>query len=149
MNKYIDFLSSLNDPYNNLMPENKKYCNKKSIDILHCWTCEKLGVPFLFPKIVWKFEKKFRSTLGEAEYFIDTQNRARWRIRYALKPWMDISEEARCNTIVHEVCHLAVEVIHGHGYKSDEEYVFDHGTHWQELMYKCGEDPFLDFPTKW
>jgi hypothetical protein len=59
---------------------------------------------------------------------------------------MAIGASGRRNTIIHEVCHLAVEKIYGHKKKvpKGEIPVLDHGEQWQDLMWKCGEHPFLE-----
>jgi len=67
----------------------------------------------------------------------------KWLLRYSSKFWPTLSDAERRNTIIHEVCHLAVERLYGHCAKPKEGeiLVLDHGSQWQSLMTKCGEAP--------
>jgi hypothetical protein len=129
-------------PYSIWFPDEAKYCNKKDINLLHLDTCKNLDIYDVYLKLIWKFEPAFRCTLGQAEWDDD----GNWWIRYASRFWLPLGELGRRNTIVHEVCHLAVERLYGHCSrpKAGQERVLDHGIHWRNLMEKCGEDPDLE-----
>ena len=139
----------VSDPFAKLLPENSPYCTKKQINTLHRDTCKTLNISDIYPKILWSFTKNWRATLGEADYWEDDTGNMQWRIKYCSKSWIAIGKDGRKNTIIHEVCHLAVEKLYGHNArpKKGEECVEDHGEHWQDLMHKCNENPFLDI--KW
>lgn len=134
------------NPYSIWFPDGTKYCNRKDINELHREVCETLNVFDVYLGLTWKFEPKFRSILGQAEYWNDSKGHKYWRIRYASKFWLPLGEAGRRNTIIHEVCHLAVEKLYGHCARpeKDKERVLSHGKHFRELMLKCGEDPDLD-----
>lgn len=146
----IKLYNIFQDSFACFLPENSLYCNRQEIDILHRETCKKLGIDDVYQELLWSFSKHFRNTLGEASYWIDDHTKKmQWRIKYCSKSWIAIGELGRRNTIIHEVCHLAVEKLYGHNArpKRGEECVKDHGEHWQRLMHKCNEDPDLDI--KW
>ena len=136
----------VDNPYQILLPQFTLYCKREEIDALHRHTCRRLGIEGIYPDIRWSFNSRFRAILGQAEYWCDESGKMRWKIQYASKYWIPMGVEARRNTIVHEICHLAVEKLYGHCArpKDGEERVLDHGEQWQELMLKCGEEPFLD-----
>ncbi len=138
----ISLKNLFDDPYLKWMTG--PYCKSSDIEDLMRETCKTCSID-IFQEIVWYFEKRFTSTVGLAEYWTDSKGNQHWRIRYAAGMWIPMGSEARKNTIVHEVCHLAVEKLYGHGWKEGVR-VTDHGKHWRELMIKCGEDP--DMPTK-
>jgi hypothetical protein len=125
------------------IPGHAKYCSIKDVDSLHLATCKKLGIIDVYENLQWRFEPRFRCIYGQAEYWGE-KGKMEWLIRYASKYWMLLSENERRNIIVHEICHLAVESLYGHcgRPKKGEELVADHGSHWQKLMIKCGEDPY-------
>lgn len=133
----------IDDPFRMLLPENSSLCTRKEIDNLHKETCENLGILDIYPEILWSFTKKLRH-LAEAVYWKDSKGLPQWRINYDTKRWIALGSEGRKNTIIHEVCHIAVEKIYGHTRrpKKGEEAVTDHGKHWQDLMYKCNQPPF-------
>jgi SprT-like family len=142
----IKLYNNISDPFAKFLPENSPYCSKHHIDNLHRETCKILDISDIYPEILWSFSKYFRDTLGEASYWIDdTTKKMQWRIKYCSKSWIAIGKAGRRNTIVHEICHLAVEKLYGHKArpKKGEERVEDHGEHWQNLMNRCKEDPFL------
>ena len=131
----------------NYLPENNKYCINRDINSLHRETCALLNISDIYPEILWSFNKNFRNTLGEASYWMCPEaKKMQWRIKYCSKSWMAIGAAGRRNTIIHEVCHLAVEKIYGHKTRAPEgeECVLDHGKQWQDLMWKCKEPPFLE-----
>ncbi len=132
----------IDSPYLKWIPGHAKYCSIKDIDKLHLATCKKLGIMDVYKNLQWRFEKRFRCTYGQAEYW-EEKGKMKWLIRYASKHWMLIPKEERRNTIIHEVCHLAVERLYGHcgRPKNGETPVLDHGSHWIDLMAKCGETP--------
>jgi len=129
------------DPYLKWMTG--PYCTSVEIEALMRQTCKTCGISDIFSEIAWRFEKRFTVTLGQAEYWTDSCGKNHWLIRYAAGMWIPIGVEARKNTIVHEVCHLAVERLYGHCWKPKpgQERVTDHGKHFRMLMKKCGEDP--------
>jgi len=122
-----------------------KYSTTDEIQALTKETCETCGIMDIYPDIEWKFEKRFKTTLGEASYWADSEGKNYWLIKYSSLMWLPLGDTGRKNTVVHEVCHLAVERLYGHCSrpKKGQERVLDHGKHWQDLMKKCGEDPFL------
>jgi hypothetical protein len=134
------------NPYIHWFPGFTKYCDSVSVKLLHRELCEKLDIFDVYLGLLWDFEENFRSILGQAEYWSDSSGKKHWKIRYASKFWLPIGEEGRRNTIAHEVCHLAVERLYGHCARPEpgQEKVLDHGTHWEKLMEKCGEDPKMD-----
>jgi len=129
------------DPYLKWMTG--PYCRSSDIEDLMRETCKTCGIPEIFPEIVWRFEKRFTVTLGQAEFWTDSNGKDNWLVRYAAGMWIPIGSKARKNTIVHEICHVAVERIYGHCSKPGpgQERVLDHGKQWRELMRRCGEDP--------
>jgi len=142
----IKLYNSVSDPFARYLPENSPYCTRKQIDKLHRDSCKITGISDIYPEILWSFTKHFRECLGEASYWKDpTTKKMQWRTKYCSKSWLAIGQAGRRNTIVHEICHLAVEKLYGHKArpKKGEECVEDHGEHWQSLMRKCGEEPFL------
>lgn len=135
----------LEDPFSSFLPENTQYCTRQEIDKLHQKTCSILSIDDIYPKILWKFTPNLRKCLAEASYWEDTSGEMHWQITYDTKAWISMGTEGRKNTIIHEVCHLAVEKLYGHNNrpKKNEIAVTDHGRHWQQLMIKCNEDPFM------
>ena len=131
------------NPYLKWMPGVANYCDDKSINLYHRELCEKLDIFDVYLGLIWRFEKNFRRILGQAEYWTDDAGKKCWRIRYATKFWLPMGEAGRRNTIAHEICHLAVERLYGHCARPGpgQEKVLDHGSHWRDLMFKCGEDP--------
>lgn len=118
----------------------------EEIDRWHAHYCRLAKIPELFPLIEWEFSKRLRSAVGVAEYWEDG-GEMHWTIKYSSNHWLQMTPEARRNTIAHEICHLAVEKLYGHCArpKDGREPVLDHGRHWRELMAICGEDP--DMPA--
>lgn len=100
----------------------------------------------VYDELVWRFNDRLRAVYGQAEYWRDENKKMNWKIQYATKYWIPMGVDARRNIIIHEVCHLAVEKLYGHCARprKGEEAVLDHGEQWQELMLRCGEDPFLE-----
>lgn len=138
----------LENPYKQLLPQYTIYCKRAEIDALHRHTCKMLGIEDIYPELRWNFNDRLRAVLGQAEYWRDENQRMRWKIQYASKYWIPMGVSARRNIIIHEVCHLAVEKLYGHCARPTDGStpVLDHGSHWQNLMIKCGEDPFLEIP---
>jgi len=136
----------IDDPFAKFLPEKVGYCTRESINRLHEETCRKLGIIDVYTDILWSYTKNFRDCLAEASYWKDPETKKmQWRIKYCSNSWIGMGEDGRRNTIVHEVCHLAIEKLIGHKAraKKGEKLVLDHGEQWQELMHKCGENPFL------
>jgi len=132
-------------PYSTLFPEYAKHCSPEQIDSLHRYYCHKLGVPDILKTLTWRFEKRFRATLGQAEYWDDEKTgETQHLIRYATNYWIPLGPAARKNLIAHEVCHLAVEKLFGHGNKVNGIKVNDHGYYWKLLMFACDEDPKVE-----
>jgi len=127
------------NPQLSYLPVFQQYSSTIEVDQLHESLCKKLAIEDILTNFSWSFSNRFRNTFGEAEYFKE-KGTMRWRIRYASRFWILIGAEARKNLITHEVCHLAVEKLYGHG-KQSHGFVYDHGQEWQDLMIKCGEDP--------
>lgn len=146
MNAPIKLYNITPDGFSGLLPENAPYCSRGEIAQLHKETCQLLGIERLYPKILWSFSMHMRNAVGEACWWFDDLDKKQWRIQYCTKSWIALGAAGRRNTIVHEICHLAVEKIYGHNARrrKDQECVTDHGKHWQDLMEKCGEDPFMD-----
>jgi hypothetical protein len=147
----IKLYNILKDPFAQFLPENSAYCTRPEINGLHRQTCDHLEIQDIYPEILWSFTNKLKKTLAEAVYWKNPGGVMQWRINYDTKCWIAMGTEGRKNTIIHEVCHLAVEKIHGHNArpKKDEVAVLDHGEQWQALMLKCGEEPFLDNPWRY
>jgi hypothetical protein len=136
----------ISDSFAELLPENSPFCTRKEIDSLHRYTCEFLEIIDIYPEVLWSFTDKMRTNLAEASYWTDPDGKPQWRVVYDTKKWIAMGKEGRKNTIIHEVCHLAVEKLYGHRGKpeGDKPVVTDHGEHWQELMTRCGEEPFKE-----
>lgn len=135
----------LDTPFSILFPEHAHCCSPEEIDNLHKFYCCELGVSDILKNFTWRFEKRFIATVGQAEYWDDEKiGEMRYLIRYATRYWVPMGAVRRRNTIAHEVCHLAVERLFGHGNVIDGIKVKDHGYHWKLLMFKLGEDPKLD-----
>ena len=137
----MKLFEALQDPFIAFIPSQLQYCRREDVDRLHRETCEILGISDIYPDILWSYTDKLRNALAEAEYWKD-ENGRNWRIKYDTRRWIALGAEGRKNTIIHEVCHHAVEKLYGHGKKESGERIEDHGSHWQELMLKCGEPPF-------
>ena len=133
---------TLHTPYSQWFPSHAQLCNRKEIDDEHLKCCNILNIPDVYTNLEWKFETKFRCTEGQAEWD-EEQYPGKWFIRYSTKCWIPMGLAGRKNTIVHEICHLAVEKLYGHGNIVDNRRVTTHGTHWEQLMRKCGEDPLF------
>ena len=135
----------LDTPFFALFPEHAHCCSPEEIDNLHKFYCLELGVLDILKNFTWRFEKRFTATMGKAEYWVDEKfGEMHYLIRYATRYWVPMGAVGRRNTIAHEICHLAVERLFGHGNVIDGIKVNDHGYHWKLLMRKCGEDPNLD-----
>lgn len=133
------------NPFTELFPEHANCCSPADVERLHLFYCKELGIEHILPKLKWHFERRFSATLGQAEYWNDENTgEMRYLIRYATKPWVPMGPVSRKNLIAHEVCHLAVECLFGHGSVLNGIKVTDHGYHWKLLMAKCGEDPDHD-----
>jgi len=132
-------------PYARWFPKNSIYCEPHEVNELHYYYCNELSVKNIFPKINWHFEKRFTATLGQAEFWEDDDTgEMQYLIRYATRFWPLMQPAGRRNLVAHEICHLAVEQLFGHGKVDRGMQVTDHGYHWKLLMRKCGEDPNFD-----
>jgi len=90
-------------------------------------TLHRLGCPELIGKIKLEWNTRFKRKVADACY-------SRLRIRFAATLWPHMSEHARRNTIIHEVCHIVNR--HKDGYKHSS-----HSYSWRSLMVKMGIQP--------
>jgi len=135
----------LDTPFASLFPEFADCCSPKEIENLHKFYCQELDISDILKNFTWRFERRFTATLGQAEYWDDEKSgETKYLIRYATRYWIPMGAINRRNTIAHEICHLAVEKLFGHGNVVNGIKVSDHGYHWKLLMYKCGENPKMD-----
>ena len=141
----IKLYNLIQDPFAEYLPENCKFCLRSEIDALHRITCDMLEIADIYPDILWKYSDKLRNAHGEAYWYEDDNGKIQWRITYDTKEWLAMGSDGRKNTIIHEVCHLAIEKLLGHNRDPRKgEIVEDHGSQWQALMVKCGELPFYE-----
>ncbi|RJR08389.1 hypothetical protein C4588_05660 [Candidatus Parcubacteria bacterium] len=143
----LDFLSSdvnkvISNPIAIELASQRKWVSDPEIDLLHFDICKLLGIDDVYRELTWKFNKRFTSTFGQAEYKI-VNGIKQWHVQYTARYWMEFADQDRKNLITHEICHLAVERLYGHGTITEGRRVTDHGYHWKKLMEKCGEDPHL------
>lgn len=129
------------------LPINKKWASPPEIDLLHSELSKKLGIPDVYLEMTWKFNRRFTTTYGQAEYDIIGGIQT-WAIQYASRYWLKLSEADRKNLITHEMCHLAVERLCGHGKKVNKKLVTGHGYHWKTFMERCGEDPNMIYSVE-
>lgn len=108
-----------------------KYCRSEEINEVIKNTCKVLGHPGYEKKITWTWERRLTATLGYATGATE--------IKFSAALWLSLTDDKRRNVIVHEVCHLFVEKLYGHGKDTEQGKVTGHGKHWKDLMAKCKE----------
>jgi predicted SprT family Zn-dependent metalloprotease len=96
-------------------------------------TCDTCGCPEMKEKISFSFNGRFTSKMGDAIFYRSGPNAGWGRVRFSTPLWPRATEEKRDNTVIHEVCHVLADYIHGKRCK--------HGWQWKALMMKCGQKP--------
>jgi predicted SprT family Zn-dependent metalloprotease len=100
-------------------------------------TAIRCKVKDIYPEITWGFSNRLVASVGIAQWWVDDYGNKYWDMRFASQLWMGMEPDDRKNTIVHEVCHLAIQRLHDHSTPG----IKTHGDEWRELMLVCGEDP--------
>lgn len=88
--------------------------------------CTANEVPDLVAKIKWKFNGRFRSRMGDANYNT-------FLIRLSAPLWKHALPADKENTVKHEACHLITRFKHGK--------VRAHGSEWVNIMIQAGQKP--------
>jgi len=140
----------LNSEINRVVPSpiiphlsiSQEWATPAEVNILHEELCGMLNIADVKQTLQWNFNKRFKSLYGQAEYPVVNGVQI-WRIQYASRYWLLLSNPERKNLITHEMCHLAVERHFGYDKVINGKKVTAHGTHWKKLMEKCGEDPAM------
>lgn len=89
--------------------------------------CKDNNVSELVSKIKWRFNGRFRSRLGDANY-------RTMIIRFSAPLWGKATLEQKQQTTKHEIAHLISWYKYGPKIKS-------HGIEWKEIMIKAGQTP--------
>jgi predicted SprT family Zn-dependent metalloprotease len=88
-------------------------------------TLQTIGLAELVYTFHWRWNARFRSSLGRADYSLLC-------VELSSALWPLVSVPIRRSTVIHEVCHIGSFKLYGCG---------GHGIEWQQLMIDCGEDP--------
>ena len=96
------------------------------------FACECNAVPELAQVIVVEWNPRFTRKMGDASYNPYT---FRARIRLSIPLWSRASDQAKRQTVIHEVCHCIAVYTQGNKVRRP------HGPEWKQAMRNCGVDP--------
>ena len=102
------------------------WSDKPLIDKWISEACISNEVPDLIPKIKWRFNRRFRSRIADADWGTMT-------LRFSVLLWGKAPLEEKENTTKHEACHIIAHVKFGK--------VKSHGPEWKSTMFKAGQEP--------